>query len=710
MDSRFQISRRALLGVAASAMPALAGQDGYAGVKYRSYSRCLPDYLKELAGNAARARLGELAKLGTPESIAERQKWARQTFWRLIGGGYEKTPLNAKVTGTLERDGYRVQKVTYESRPGFHITANFYVPLRGRRPFAGILFQMGHAPNGKAWPAYQRCCQALVKLGYAVLAFDPMGQGERIYYPDASLRRSRLGSPDEEHTNPGKQLLLVGHTSTRLQLWDAVRSLDYLASQPMVDPKRIATAGQSGGGTLSMFLACCDDRLAAAAVMSGNTENFALAEFQAPGSTDDAEQNFINAAASGFDRWDTVYPFAPKPLLISVSDKDSFGTYSPDYIENGWAEYQHLKKVYQLMGKPDHLHWSSTPLPHSLSYDSRLAMYNFFQKTLRSTERVITEEPPTKPEPDETLWATESGNTLKSLSSTTPFQIAQKQLGKLVPVPLDRLLKMDRPLGGKVHVLKRVPSGRGVEIEAIEVQSAGKVWVPLWLFLPPDKSAQRPLLLLLEPSGRNGPWHEDELYQTLAAEGFAVAVLDVRGIGDLAPEIGQGNPRYTKAHSEEEDYAWASLILGKPLLGQRTTDVLAVIRALKQHPVVQNRQFLLAAQGRMTPLGQVVAALDPGVVKIYLSGGLASFRKILETENFGHPFANFVPDILNHTDLPEITAGMGRRKVILAGMLDGGGRRIDTPAIRKMYERTQNLEVLDQAQWNLDALRKFAVG
>src|SRR6185436_2621724 len=142
--------------------------------------------------------------------------------------------------------------------------------------------------NGKAGDSYQRCCQGLARLGYLVLAFDPMGQGERIYYPNSSGTRTRLRSADDEHTTPGKQLLLLGDSSSRVQVWDAIRSLDYLAAHPLVDPKRLASTGQSGGGTLTMLLAAADDRLAVFLVGAGTTENFVCANFNPPGSTDDA--------------------------------------------------------------------------------------------------------------------------------------------------------------------------------------------------------------------------------------------------------------------------------------------------------------------------------------------------------------------------------------------------------------------------------------
>src|SRR5207237_5959041 len=113
-------------------------------------------------------------------------------------------------------------------------------------------------------------------------------------------------------------MLLIGDTATGLQVWDAVRSLDYLAERTEVDPKRLGSTGQSGGGTLTMLLSAVDDRLAAAVVASGNTENFACAHFNPPGSTDDAEQDLIGSGPVGLDRCDVLYPIAPKPLLITV--------------------------------------------------------------------------------------------------------------------------------------------------------------------------------------------------------------------------------------------------------------------------------------------------------------------------------------------------------------------------------------------------------
>lgn len=653
----------------------LLAQERFPGVAYRNYSRCLPDYLRGLAARAYETRNSAIARLTTQEAIADRQRWVRETFWRLVGGMPERTPLNARSTGSFERPGYRLEKVVYESRPRFYVTANLYLPTEGAPPYPAVLFQMGHSQNGKAADTYQRCCQALARFGYVVLAFDPMGQGERIYYPDRTNTRTRLGSADDEHTVPGRQMLLLGDTSTRLQVWDAIRSLDYLAAHPMVDPKRIGATGQSGGGTLTMMLAAVDDRIAAAAVCSGNTENVACADFNPPGSTDDAEQNFIDSGPAGFDRWDTLYPFAPKPLLISVSDKDFFGTYSTDYISNGWEEYQKLKRVYDVLGRGDLLAWTDTPLPHGLAYDSRLQVYNWFGRHLRSDTRPVTDEPPVSPERDEVLRVLEPGP-----GGFTPFTMNKSREVQRTPAPL---AAVDLPAAElRFSVLRAVPS-RDVRIEAAEIASAPNVWLPVWIFRPKQEDVPKPALLVLEPGGRNGRWEEGGLYQQLAARGFPVCAADVRGIGDLTPEMGRGHPKYARSHNDEENYAWASMILGKPLLGQRVTDILALAAALRAS--FPSRRLGIAALGKLTVPALFAAAVDSRVTDLYLAGGLVSFRSVADTENYSCSFGSFAPDLLKHTDLPEVAASLAPRRLCLAGTVNAAAEAMSESAVSAIY-------------------------
>jgi dienelactone hydrolase len=708
------MTRRQLFGTVAAvsplarsqAAPAASHQTSYSGVAYRDYFRCLPDLLDDFAALAYRARNRQIAALTTPAAVRRRQRWTRETFWKLVGGAPERTPLHVRTVGGFEREHYRVEKLLYESQPNLHVPANLYIPKSHQPPFPGVLFQMGHTANGKAGGTYQRCCQGLAQLGYLVLGFDPMGQGERIYYPNASGTHSRLASADGEHSHAGRQMLLVGHSAARMQAWDAVRSLDVLASHPLVDPKRIGATGQSGGGTTTMFLAAVDDRIAAAVVCSGNTENFACANFIAPGSTDDAEQDFPGAGPLGFDRWDLLYPLAPKPLLVSVSDRDFFGTYSPSYISSGWEEFQKLRKVYAVLGQEGLIAWGGTPLPHGLSYDTRLLVYNWFASWLKGETSRIEAEPPTTLEADSTLWVSTSGNVVSSFSGETPFSLTLAAMPKTqTPEDLKSLLGAEMPPPAlAARVLKGVPSA-GCQIEAVEIPSAAHVWLPAWLFRPKTSAPVKSALLLIEPLGRNGLWQEGSLYQTLATDGHIVCVPDLRAVGDLTPEIGRGAAGHAERHNREEEWAWGSLILGKPLLGQRVTDILAALEALRHCDGVASRPLIVAARGKMTVPAQFAAALDSNFAALYLSGGLLSLRNIVETEYYTHPFANFVPGILRHTDLTELP---GPKRVVLAGVVDSAGQPASVDVVRTAYSNAGNVEVVAEARWDAATLAALA--
>ena len=680
-----------------------ADETPFPGTRFRNYSRCLPDYLRELARKAVEKRDAELAKLVTPAAIEARQKWVRETLWRLIGGMPERTPLNPRTTGSFEREKYKVEKVVYESRPGLFISANLYIPKSGSGPFPAVLFQSGHYNEGKVYPNYQRCCQGLAQMGFVVLAFDPMGQGERIQYPDSSGTQTRLQDVDSEHTVPGKQMLLFGDTATRFQLWDSIRSLDYLTSLPVVNARLVGSTGHSGGGTLTMLLSAADERLSAAAACMGNFENVAALPFISPGSTDDAEQDFVDSGPAGFDRWDLFYPFAPKPMLLWPSDRDFYATYSSEYISNGWREFQKLRAVYAALNQAGRLKWAGTPLPHSLAYDSRLLVYNWFSRWLKGSKEPVRDEPPVNPEPAAMLRATESGSVVTSLHSATAFTLNKARHVERTPAKIDSLLRVSRSAtSAKVIARSQSP---GTTVEVLEVASEPSVWLPAWVMAARDTPRDKPVLLVLDAVASERLWFEPDA--DLAPGSPVVCAVDIRGVGALLPEYSPGHSGYAASHRREEDYAWSSVILGKPLVGQRVTDILAVVAALRKHPVTAGRRIRVAADGKLTVPALFAASLDQGIEALYLSGGLTSFRDVVNSELFNQSFANFVPGLLNHTDLPEVAASLAPRRIVLGGAITAKGETADAAAVRQEYS-AGNISIEPEAKWTVERLISFA--
>jgi hypothetical protein len=388
-----------------------------------------------------------------------------------------------------------------------------------------------------------------------------------------------------------------------------------------------------------------------------------------------------------------------------VSDVDAYGTYSPNYIPNGWEEFQKLHAVYRVLGHADRLAWYSSPLPHALGFDSRMRIYNFLARWLKGDTRPVEGEPPVSPEPDTTLWVAESGNVVRTFGGHTPFTLNKSRPLRREPAPLAGLLAVDRSaLNTPARKLGRVSTSRGVTVELVEFTSNAQVHLPAWLFRPPVIEKSRPLVIALEPTGRNTRWREGELYSELALAGCVVCVPDLRFIGDLAPRNGPGYPPYAREHEGEEDYTWGSLILGKPLLGQRVTDILACAAALRADPTLGSRKVRLAALGQLTVPALFAAALDPAIDELYLAAPLLSYRDIVETEHYTTPFACFLPGVLLHTALPEVAASLGPRPVRLAGAVNAAGATMDMAAVRKIYGNRRHLSVTAEARWDLESL------
>src|SRR5581483_1619393 len=218
-------------------------------------------YLLAEAQKCFDRRRAEVAALKTPDDVRRRQERLRTRFIEALGGFPERTPLNAVIVGKAQRDGYSIEKVIYESRPHHHVTATLYLPA-GKGPFPGVLMPIGHSSNVKAADYIQRGCILLAKHVLAALAYDPIGQGERRQLLDG-MGKPAISNSTTEHTLVGIGALLVGQNTATYRIWDGIRSLDYLASRPEIDPQRLGCTGCSGGGTLTAYLMALDDRIAA---------------------------------------------------------------------------------------------------------------------------------------------------------------------------------------------------------------------------------------------------------------------------------------------------------------------------------------------------------------------------------------------------------------------------------------------------------------
>jgi hypothetical protein len=177
-------------------------------------------------------------------------------------------------------------------------------------------------------------------------------------------------------------------------------------------------------------------------------------------------------------------------------------------------------------------------------------------------------------------------------------------------------------------------------------------------------------------------------------------------MGDTRPEVGRGNPGYTIPHDSEEDFAWASLILGDSLLAQRIQDILCVAQAMRNEPGFGSAPLALAARGRLTVPALFAFAASSQIHSLYLAGGLLSYRNILDTENYRQPLANFAWDLFRLTDLPKLVAQASPRRVHLAGAVDAANNRADVTAVRNIYSG-ENVEISAEPNWEESVFRSL---
>ena len=149
------------------------------------------------AGGLGGARKPRSRRSKTPAEVAARQQYIRAKVLESIGEFPARTPLKPRIVGTLDREGYRIEKLIYESQPRFYVTANLYLPTQGKAPYPAVLGPAGHYDLAKAEPVYQRAWISLAKRGFVVLAYDPSGQGERMESFDPDLGRQRFISTQE---------------------------------------------------------------------------------------------------------------------------------------------------------------------------------------------------------------------------------------------------------------------------------------------------------------------------------------------------------------------------------------------------------------------------------------------------------------------------------------------------------------------------------
>lgn len=636
----------------------------------------------------------EIADLQTKADWTSRQKKMKEVLMKTVGPFPEKTPLNPQVTGVVKKKGYKIEKVIYESMPGFYVTGGLYLP-DGKNKKPAILFLSGHTQNSFRYPSYQVMILNLVKKGFIVFAIDPISQGERVQLYDPDKNASLIGPTTQEHNYLGNQTLLSGVSIARYFIWDGIRGVDYLMTRKEVDPERIGVTGQSGGGTQSAYVFAFDERIKAGAPVNYITGFRRLLESIGP---QDAEQNFYNGIMNGLTHADLLEVRAPTPALISAGTRDFFS------IQGARETYSEVFKAYKAFGLEENIGMIEDDFGHGYTEKLREGIYKFFQKNLdlpgNPKDEVVTIADLGE------LKITPTGNISNSYKSAeTVFSLNKKETQILI----DKLQVSRKDLKnhlGKVQLKAKLISGYiapeenvksvfrgryqrdGYSVEMYALQGEGDCTIPLLLFIPGRGDKFRSLIYL-HPEGKITDAEVGGRIEQLVKKGYLVAAADVSGIGEV----------------EDNNYGtnYLALLIGRSIVGIQAGDVNRVANFLEIRPDVDPEKMGAIAFDEMGPTLLHAAAFNKSLVSITLIGSLSSYQTVVMNKFYNTELTNcFVAGALTGYDLPDLAAGIVPRKLNLINLRDAEGNYID---ITDEYSATKIIKTAFEEEKVNDQLR-----
>ncbi len=623
------------------------------------------EQVRQAEQRGLRIKQGLKSRADAEKYVASVRAKIRQCF----GPEPERTPLNARVTGIVERDTYTIEKVIFESRPGFPVTANLYLPRNRKGPLPAVVGTCGHSDNGKAAEPYQAFSQGLARLGYVCLIYDPIGQGERLQYVNDDLSPAKRAGVTE-HLHAGNQQFLVGEFLGMWRAWDGIRALDYLLTRPEVDPQHVGVTGNSGGGTMTTWLCGVEPRWTMAAPACFVTTFRRNLENELPA---DTEQCPPRVLALGLDHDDFLAALAPDPIIILAKERDFFD------VRGAEEAYVRLQRLYALLEANDSIAMFAGPTAHGYSQENREAMYRFFNGVTKVSD--VGAEPSLTIESDDTLRCTPQGQVAALEGTRTVFGFTREKSRQLAELrslrnadlrsAVRRVLRLPPPVAASPDYRiwqylgsRGYPAEQGVAY-AVETEPGIQAVVyrltdERWQSRPP-RAGDRAVLYVSHLSS-DAELRDEPLVRELlsAEEGVPFFTCDVRGIGESQPDTAQPNS-FHHPYGSDFMYAIHALMLDRPYVGLKTFDVLRVLDWLA---ALGHTDVHLVGKGWGALPATFAGMLSDTVTQVTLKNALTSYTEIAESEEYAWPLSTLLPDVLSHFDLPECYAALEAKRLV----------------------------------------------
>ena len=652
--------------------------------------RVFTDFVRSHLDNFSAKRKAELAALKTPAEWQAAQAKTRARLSRIFGEFPQRTPLNARTVGQLEREAYTVEKVIFESQPGYHVTANLYVPKGRKFPLPGIVFPCGHSDEGKAYPPYQMSGSGFALKGYVVLVFDPMGQGERSEYWDPVTQKHLVNRGVSQHHAVRQPALLADWTLSGLRLWDGIRAVDYLETRAEVDRHKLAAVGCSGGGQMSWYLTAVDERIKVCAVSHPG------------GSCEDS--SLLGVGEEGPFKYEVQSLVAPRPIrIIGGSESGQVPVYR--------KSFEDLKRFYAGLGADmNRCELEVVPGIHSMDQNNREAAYEWLNRWF---DKIAEGKPEgaIKPEKTEDLWVTESGNTIASLRGETGQTLAAKRVDALYrperdPKKLQERINLRIALtlpaasgAPKVNSVGTVRMGN-VSVKKFTYESESGIVIPTLLLVPDRITPKSPVYLFASDRGKPRTDSASSLPVLLSQNGVVVLAIDVRGVGETGPPPVTRGPSAAaalKVTRENEATALQSAGLGRTLDGMRALDIIRGIDLLQAENRLGEGKLVIIGEGSGGLWALASAINDSRVHGVVALNTLPSYRLLTHQRDYAVRGYFVTPGVLRDFDIPDLARLAATKTQIWIDPIDGLGRALGQAGASKLLIPMGNLHVVTTA-------------
>jgi len=573
--------------------------------------------------------------------------------------------LAPEVLGTLRRDGYAIERLTFQSRPGVRVTANLYRPEPAAGPSPAVLSVHGHWPWGRIDPHVQAYCLGLARLGYVTLAVDAFGAGERAIEPGPGTYHGAL---------VGASLWPTGVSLLGLQAYDNRRAIDYLLTRPEVDPRRLAITGASGGGNQSLYAGATDDRLTAVVPVCGvgTYESYigigcCVCEMNVGG---------LTYATTG----DVLALIAPRALLVINATQDSL-QFS---VGEAAKSVAFARARYRALGAEPRLKHLAVESGHGYSQAMREAMYGWLDRSLREKGDggPIAEPALTLEDPQTLRCYPDAGSRPRTVATIPALALAEgrARLADLPRAPdhpqrweadAGRIrAELDERLGSPLRAEADAPTPPRGRAEGPELTAASDPGLVLrGRLLKPSGREPLARALLIRSEGEAEP--ADPIVAALLGAGREVATVDLRATGRGRPAA--AGVRGVPDHNEAEAGLW----VGRPLLGQWVRDALAWIDALSLPTAPApggGRPFEVVGVGPFGLVALIAAAFRPGrVARAGLVGPLVSLVGADEAPWNGLAMGLIAPGMLETADVGQVAGLIAPARLVVAGGVEPSG-------------------------------------